>query len=42
MIAIKNIQKAYNGRTVVNIPELVITSGETVGLVGNNGAGKTT
>ncbi|KAA5546416.1 ABC transporter ATP-binding protein [Adhaeribacter rhizoryzae] len=42
MIAITNIQKAYNGRTVVNIPELVINQGETVGLVGNNGAGKTT
>jgi len=42
MIEVKNIQKAYNGRTVVNIPELTINQGETVGLVGNNGAGKTT
>ncbi len=42
MIEVKNIQKAYNGRTVVNIPELTVNVGETVGLVGNNGAGKTT
>ena len=42
MLEVKNIQKAYNGKTVVNIPGLAITAGETVGLVGNNGAGKTT
>jgi len=42
MLEVKNIQKAYNGKTVVNIPELAIATGETVGLVGNNGAGKTT
>ncbi|PIQ19871.1 MAG: ATP-binding protein [Cytophagales bacterium CG18_big_fil_WC_8_21_14_2_50_42_9] len=42
MIEVKNIEKAYNGKTVVNIPGLTIAAGETVGLVGNNGAGKTT
>jgi len=42
MLEVKNIQKAYNGKTVVNIPSLAIADGETVGLVGNNGAGKTT
>ncbi|HEY1010342.1 MAG: ABC transporter ATP-binding protein [Daejeonella sp.] len=42
MIEVKNLQKVYNGVKVVNITELVIRSGETVGLIGNNGAGKTT
>ena len=42
MIEVKNLIKIYNGVKVVNIPELVIGKGETVGLVGNNGAGKTT
>jgi ABC-2 type transport system ATP-binding protein len=42
MLEIKNIEKAYNGKTVVHIPALVIAPGETLGLVGNNGAGKTT
>ena len=42
MIQVSNLQKIYNGVTVVNIPELTIPSGESFGLVGNNGAGKTT
>lgn len=42
MIRVSNLQKTYNGVTVVNIPELTIASGESFGLVGNNGAGKTT
>ncbi len=42
MIQIKDLQKVYNGVRVVNIPELTISSGETIGLIGNNGAGKTT
>ncbi|MBP1618079.1 MAG: transporter related protein [Bacteroidetes bacterium] len=42
MIQVSNLQKIYNGVTVVNIPELTIASGESFGLVGNNGAGKTT
>lgn len=42
MVALSELTKAYNGTTVLNIPELVINEGELVGLVGNNGAGKTT
>jgi ABC-2 type transport system ATP-binding protein len=42
MIAVSNLQKAYNGVTVLNIPQLSIPDGESFGLVGNNGAGKTT
>jgi ABC-2 type transport system ATP-binding protein len=42
MIEIKNLKKAYNNVTVVDIPNLTISKGESVGLVGNNGAGKTT
>jgi ABC-2 type transport system ATP-binding protein len=32
----------YNGRTVLNMPSLDIPKGQSFGLVGNNGAGKTT
>jgi ABC-2 type transport system ATP-binding protein len=42
MIQIINLQKAYAGTTVLDIPELTIHNGEVFGLVGNNGAGKTT
>ncbi|MDQ2863187.1 MAG: ABC transporter ATP-binding protein [Bacteroidota bacterium] len=42
MIEIKDLRKAYAGRTVVNIDHVTINEGETIGLVGNNGAGKTT
>lgn len=42
MIQITNLQKAYAGTTVLDIPELTIKNGEVFGLVGNNGAGKTT
>jgi ABC-2 type transport system ATP-binding protein len=42
MIRVKDLTKAYGGETVLNIPSLSITKGESFGLVGNNGAGKTT
>lgn len=42
MIKAINLQKAYNGTTVLNLEELHIKKGEIFGLVGNNGAGKTT
>ena len=42
MIQITNLQKAYNGTTVLDLTELKIEKGEVFGLVGNNGAGKTT
>lgn len=42
MIHIENLIKAYNKEIVLNIPELTIWEGEIFGLVGNNGAGKTT
>ncbi len=42
MIKVSDLQKAYNGITVLNIPALTIPVGESFGLVGNNGAGKTT
>jgi ABC-2 type transport system ATP-binding protein len=42
MIQVTDLQKAYNGITVLNIPSLTIPQGESFGLVGNNGAGKTT
>jgi len=42
MIEAVNLTKQYGGVTVLNIPALRIGSGESFGLVGNNGAGKTT
>jgi ABC-2 type transport system ATP-binding protein len=42
MIQIQDLIKAYNKEIVLNIPELNIEKGEIFGLVGNNGAGKTT
>lgn len=42
MIQVKGIQKVYNGKCVLNLPELSIPEGQCFGLVGNNGAGKTT
>lgn len=41
-IRIHDLEKIYGGNTVLNIPNLTINSGELVGIVGNNGAGKTT
>lgn len=42
MIQVHNLSKTYNGTTVLNIEELHIPKGQSFGLVGNNGAGKTT
>lgn len=42
IITTTNLKKIYGGITVLNIPALQIRSGESFGLVGNNGAGKTT
>mgnify|MGYP006334194229 CR=1 FL=1 len=42
MIQAKNLSKSYNGTTVLKIDHLEIPKGESFGLVGNNGAGKTT
>jgi len=42
MIEVSNLSKTYNGSTVLNIAQLNIADGESFGLVGNNGAGKTT
>jgi len=42
MIQAIDLQKTYNGVTVLNILGITIPQGESFGLVGNNGAGKTT
>ena len=42
MIQTKDITKKYKGVTVLNIESLEIPKGQSFGLVGNNGAGKTT
>ncbi len=42
MITTSNLSKTYSGNTVLNIESLDIPKGQSFGLVGNNGAGKTT
>jgi len=42
MIKVNNLKKIYGGQTVLNVPTITIGKGESFGLVGNNGAGKTT
>jgi len=42
MIDRRNLTKEYRGQVVLNLPYLLIKKGESFGLVGNNGAGKTT
>ena len=42
MIQVNNLTKKYNNTTVLNIQNLEIPKGQSFGLVGNNGAGKTT
>jgi len=42
MIETFELTKAYNEQVVLNLPGLKINKGEAFGLVGNNGAGKTT
>ncbi len=42
MFKITELSKIYNGVKVLDVPKLQIEAGESFGLVGNNGAGKTT
>src|SRR5690606_26528026 len=42
MITTHNISKKYNDKVVLNIESLDIPKGQSFGLVGNNGAGKST
>lgn len=42
MINTLDLSKKYGKKTVLNIPSLEIPKGQSFGLVGNNGAGKTT
>jgi lipopolysaccharide export system ATP-binding protein len=41
-LAVRHLMKAYHGRQVVKDVSLDVQSGEVVGLLGRNGAGKTT
>ena len=42
MIHVENLTKSYGSDTVLNLTALEIPKGQSFGLVGNNGAGKTT
>ena len=42
MITVTELTKQYGAQTVLDLPDLEIPKGQSFGLVGNNGAGKTT
>ena len=42
LLEARNLLKAYNGRRVVDGVSFDVDAGEVVGLLGRNGAGKTT
>lgn len=42
MITVTNLSKVYGGTKVLDVEHLEIPKGQSFGLVGNNGAGKTT
>ena len=42
MLYVDNLQKSYHGRRVVDNVSFTVARGEVVGLLGRNGAGKTT
>jgi ABC-2 type transport system ATP-binding protein len=42
MIELHNLKKDYGKKTALNVDSLIVREGECIGLVGNNGAGKTT
>jgi ABC-2 type transport system ATP-binding protein len=42
MIRVEQISKKYSGHTVLEVPGWHVQPGEIIGLVGSNGAGKTT
>ena len=42
MITIENVTKRYDNTTVVHELNLQIHAGEIVGIIGHNGAGKST
>ena len=42
MVKLSKISKSFNGKAVLKSIDLVIPEGQIVGLVGNNGVGKTT
>ena len=42
LLEARNLVKSYNGRRVVDGVSFELNAGEVVGLLGRNGAGKTT
>ena len=41
-IKLKNIQQSFGAKEVLNIPELAIYQNDRIGIIGDNGTGKST
>ncbi len=42
MIEVKDLKKVINGKSILNIPNLVFSEGKINGIIGKNGSGKST
>ncbi|WP_161878235.1 ribosomal protection-like ABC-F family protein [Alkalibacterium sp. MB6] len=42
VLELKNIEKSYNGKTILSIDDLKVYQNERIGIVGDNGQGKST
>lgn len=42
LIQIKNLEKLFGDKQVIDIPDLEIYAGDKIGIIGENGCGKTT
>lgn len=42
LIQIKNLEKSFGDKQVIDIPDLEIYAGDKIGIIGENGCGKTT
>ena len=42
VLELHDVAVAYDGRTVLDVPQLVVRRGEILTLLGENGSGKTT
>lgn len=42
VLELKNIEKSYNGKTIISVDDLRVYQNEKIGIIGDNGQGKST